>query len=107
MRIAHTYSSVFEYHYDCGLNQLVYNCDHNKFSMRWPPPLAVENFDNGLNFAIQAIVIASAKVADTLVCTLLWGEILKGILGFCRKDGPLRAECCYRRSFTANRSVHV
>lgn len=32
--IAHTYSFVFQCHYDRGLNQLLYDFDHDQLSMR-------------------------------------------------------------------------
>ena len=75
--IANTYSFVFQYHFDGGLNRVVYDYDSNRFLMSWPQPLVVGSFDNGRDLAVPAIVTAAANVADALLCTLVWGVRLR------------------------------
>ena len=75
--IANTYNFVFQYHYDGGINQIVYDYDHTRFGMSWPQPLLVGLFDNGCDIAIPAIVTAAASGVDTLLCTFIWGARLR------------------------------
>ena len=75
--IANTYNFVFEYHYDSGLNQIVYEYTQNQFLMRWPLPLVVQTFDNGVDITIPAIVTAAASAADSLLCTFIWGARMR------------------------------
>ena len=73
-RIACICSLEFEYHYDSGLDQLVYYYDHSQFLMTWPLPLLVERFDSGRDLVVPAIVAGAASGVDSIVCTLIWGQ---------------------------------
>ena len=75
--ITRTYSFGFEYYFDSDLNQIVFDYDHNLFTMRWPPSLVVETFDTGRDVAVPAIVTAAASAANSLVCTFIWGARMR------------------------------
>ena len=72
---ARTYSFAFQYQYDSALNRLVYDYDHDQFSMRWPRPLVVENYDTGCDLAVPAIFISGG--VNTVLATIVWGARLR------------------------------
>ena len=74
LQIATTYTIPFQYYYDSGINQVVYDYDHNaQFTMSWPAPLVVGQPPNGRDLAVPAIIVATASSVCSIVCTLIWG----------------------------------
>ena len=76
--IAETYVMQFQYRYDSSVNAIQHAYENsNGVTMNWPAPLIVNDFDNGVDVAIPAMITAIAGTGSRLLATFAWGARLR------------------------------